>query len=210
MSAYPTPLTPNTVQTAMQLLTINMLGIPAPTSQNDPAYSAVRIGWQQRGQPFNFITDDVAYLRCMTVDDPAVNRQRDSQIVPNPADTNDPPRSVLQLYTYMRVWQTFWEFYGPNSFDRARKVHSALFTQAVHDTFAALGLSLYWVPDSACPQRVPYFADGEWWDRMDFEARFNELVSETVVLPLAASVEIEVYESTAGKLADFTVPLQGD
>ena len=209
MSAYPTPLTPNSVQAAMQLLTINMLGIAAPSSPTDPAYSAVRVGWQQRGQPAQFINQDVAYLRCVTVDVPEVNRQRDSQILPNPADENDPPQSVIQLFTYMRVWQTFWEFYGPNDFDRARKVHSAFFTQVVHDTFATLGLSLYWVPDSACPQRVPYYSDGQWWERVDFEARFNELVSEVIVIPLAASVEIQEY-TKYGKLSDFTVPLQGD
>lgn len=209
MSAYPTPLTPNSVQAAMQLLTINSLGLPNPSSPTDPVYSAVRIGWQQLGQPAQFINQDVAYLRCVTVDAPEVNRQRDSQILPNPADTNDPPQSVIQLFTYMRVWQTFWEFYGPNDFDRARKVHSAFFTQVVHDTFATLGLSLYWVPDSACPQRVPYYSDGQWWERVDFEARFNELVSEVIVIPLAASVEIQEY-TKYGKLSDFTVPLQGD
>jgi hypothetical protein len=193
----------------MQLAIISMLGLPAPTSEKDPAYSAVRVGWQQLGQPSQFINNDVAYLRCITVDD-SVNRQRDQQTVSNPADMNDPPQSDLQVWTYMRVWQTFWEFYGPNGFDHARAIHSALFTQSIHDTFAALNLNLYWIPDSSCPRRVPYYEDGQWWERVDFEARFNELVTETTVIPLAASVEIQLYESQAGEVDDFVVVMPGE
>jgi hypothetical protein len=195
----------------MQLLTINMLGIAPPTAPNDPAYNAVRIGWQQRGQPAYKIGDDVAFVRCAEVDDP-YNRVRDVTQVPNPQDTNDPPQSVLQLTTYQRVWQTFWELYGPNSFDRMRQIHSALFTQTVHDTFAALNLNLYWVTDPPCPRRVPYYSDGQWWEFVAFDSRFNEGVTETLVIPLAASVPVQVYNGPVPPqpITDFVAPLQGD
>ena len=191
----------------MQRLTLQLLGYD-PTVPANNQY--VRIGWQQQGQPAQGIEEDVTYLRCTETDVPAVNRQRDSQILSNPADKNTPPQTVIQLFTYMRVWETFWCVYGPNSFDNARKLHSGLFTQETHDTFATLGLALYWVPDSSAPRRVPEPRDGgQWWERVDFEARFNELVSEVIVIPLAASVEIQEY-TKYGKLSDFTVPLQGD
>lgn len=213
MSAYPTPLTPNLVQPAMQTLTAVALGLvtlPLPVTIPQSVYGTVRVGWQRRGQPFNAATDEVVYLRADLMDDPPVNRQRDTRIVPNESDPGYPsnPSTVLRIFSYMRVWQTFWEFYGPQeSFDRARQLHSAFFTQQIHDTFAALNLNLYWVPDTPSPQRVPYYSDGEWWERTDFSARFNEWVVETTVVPLAASVEIKTYESTAGEIDDFTVPL---
>jgi len=147
-------------------------------------------------------------VRCDTVDVPEVNRVRNRQLLPNAADTNTPPESLVVLTSYTRVWETFWELYGPNGFDHARKIHSALFTQTVHDTFAALGLALYWVPDSSSPRRIPYYADGQWWERVDFEARFNEFVQEPIIVPAAASVEVKVYENTAGEIYDQTVELQ--
>jgi len=191
----------------MQLLTINALGITPPSVPNDPAYSDVRVGWQQLGQPAQTVNQDVAYVRSTTVNDAPVNRVRDVQWIPNPQDDNDPPISMIHLYTYMRVWETFWEFYGPNSFDRARMLHSSLFTQLMHDTFAAAGLQLYWVTDASCPRRVPYYSDSQWWERCDFEARFNELVTEAVIVPIAASVEVKIYTDVPGPGGLGTSPL---
>lgn len=210
MSAYPTPLTPNQVQSAMQLLTATLLGYIAPgtppSSVPPSVYAQVRQEWQQRGQPFNAIGDDVTYLRSYEIDD-QYNRQRDVQTVSNPADV-DPsnPTTVLQVTTYIRVWQTVWEIQGPNSFDNARKIRSGLFTQDMHDAFAASGLLLYLVTDPAAPRRVPYFSDGQWWERVDFEASFNERVTETVVQNIVASVEVIVNDDD-GVVADFTILL---
>jgi hypothetical protein len=196
MSAYPTPLTPKQIQAGMQLLTANLLGLWSPPNPPPPVgaeiYSAVRIAWQTRGEPFPDITQDVVMLRCVEVDN-LYNRVRDVQIIPNPQDQNDPPQTLLQVTTYQRVWKTFWEFYGPNSFDRARIVHSGLFTQAIHDTFAVFNLNLYWVTNPPAPQRIPPFEDGQWWERTDFESEFNEGVTETLVVPIIASVEIKVF-----------------
>lgn len=174
-----------------------------------PSYdknTGVRIGWATSGQPDCLITDDVAFLRCITVDFP-INRTRDIANVTNPADTNDPPQTMGQLTTYQRVWRTYWELSGPNSFDRARQLHSGLFGQVPHDTFAALGLSLYWVTDVAAPVRIPIFRDGQWWERVDFEADFNELVTEFTVIGIGQSVEVQVITKD-GVLEDFTVDLE--
>ena len=207
MSTYPTPLVPQTIDAAMQLLTINMLGLPAPQEEDDPVYQLVRIGWQAQGQPFQTSDKDVAYVRAIEVDD-QYNRVRDVQMIPNPNDQNVPPQSLLQVTTYQRVWENYWEFYGPNSFDHARIVRSALFTQVVHDTFAALNLNLYWVTDPAAPDYFPYFQDGQWWYAVSFKSRFNEGVTETLVIPLAASVETIVNVNNIGQTNDFTTELQ--
>ena len=213
MSAYPTPLTPATIQTAMQALTAYALGlIPSPSTAIPAAAAAtVRIGWQRRGQPMPGVDDEVVFVRCDLVDVPAVNRVRNRTLLPDPQDANVPPQTLINLTTYTRVWRTYWEFYGPQQgFDRARQMHSAFYGQQVHDTFAALGLELYWVPDSEMPQRVPleYPPDsGQWFEVTYFTARFNESVQEPLVVPVMKSVEVKIYENTAGQIADFTVPL---
>jgi hypothetical protein len=200
----------------MQTLTAVALGmIPIPNTPTPPipqtVYNTVRVGWQRRGQPFNAATDEIVYLRCELTDVPPVNRVRNRQLLPNPNDANNPPQTLVLLTSYTRVWRTYWEFYGPQlAFDRARQFESALYTQQVHDTFAALGLALYWVPDTPTPRRVPYYSDGEWWERTDFEAEFNEYVQEPLVIPAMASVEVKVYEGEAGLVADFVVPLESE
>lgn len=212
----PTPLTPIQIQGAMQLLTANLLNLWSPPliipDQKSPIYSQVRVGWQTLGQPSEDVATDIAYIRCVEVDD-EYNRTRDVATVANPADPEPlSPTTVLQVTTYIRVWKTFWVLIGPNSFDRTRQIKSGLFTQAIHDVFAVLGLQLYLVTDLEAARRVPeQRGSGQWWERVDFEAKFNELVFESVVIPLAASVEVIINDSASSELntplADFTVEL---
>jgi hypothetical protein len=200
--SYPLPLTPAQIEAAMQLLTIQLLGIPAPSVPNDPAYSAVRVSWQQQGQPAELdISTDVTFLRCVEIDD-QYNRVRDVQTTPNDSLT------VNQVTSYIRVWQTSWVSYGPNAFDNTRKIKTGLFTQVVHDTFIAKGLALALVTSLEAPRRLPEPRDGgQWWERVDFDAKFNEQVTEVVVIGSVASTEI-VLETAAGIVADIVV--QGD
>ena len=87
----------------MQLLTINALfNNPVPVLPSH--YAAVRVDWQTQGQPAQTITEDIAYLRCVEVDD-NYNRVRDVQTLPNTADPGYPtnPTTVVQLTTYQRI-----------------------------------------------------------------------------------------------------------
>jgi len=202
---YPSPLTPQNANVALQAATMAALGLapmnpPAVPPAQDPAYFAVRIGWQQQGEPGWLITDDVVIINCVERDD-EVNRTRDMKVLRNFADPTGATDVILT--TYHRVWEVMWTFYGPNSFDRARIVHSALFTQVGHDLHSAAGL--YLVTSIAAPRRVPeLFAGGQWWERVDFVASFNELVTEAPLVGTVASTEI-IIEDAAGVQADFTV-----
>lgn len=197
-NAYPVPITTKQIETAMQLLTIQMLGLPAPSVPTDPSYAKVRVGWQRLGQPMATIDEDVTFLRCVEVDDP-YNRTRDVENIVNDSV------SVGQLTTYIRIWECFWQIYGPNSVDNGRLLRTNLFTQQVHDTFAVYGLALALVTDIAAPQHMPLETDGQWWDIVNFSARFNELVSEVVIVPTVASSEIVVETSDRGVVIDITV-----
>jgi len=166
MSSYPTPLTPDAIQTLAQAATIQMVPLFA-ASPNPPG--AVRIGWQTLGQPFQQVSQDVAYVRCYEVDDP-YNRVRD-------VSYDQTPEVYTKVTNYTRVWECAWDVYGPNSFDNCRLIRTRLFDQDIHDLFAAL--NLYLVTDPSAPTRVPELFQGQWWERTDFKARFNEFVTET-------------------------------
>ena len=189
MAVYPTPLTPYAINVALQTMTIQALGLP-PHS-----FSQVRVDWQTQGQPAWPINSDLCFLRAVEVDD-FYNRIRDVETIYNDDET------VTLLTTYTRVWRVFWMLYGPNSFDRARILRSALFGQTSHDFLAAS--QLFFMTDPAAPVRVPELRDGQWWERVDFTAEFNEAVYETETAGLVKSVEI-VVEDSSGTLADVTV-----
>jgi hypothetical protein len=183
----------------IQRATISMLGLPDPTippPAQDPSYFAVRCGWQQQGQPFQKISEDVTYLRCAEVDD-QYDRIRDVSYLQS-------PQTFIKVTNYTRVWEIFWTVYGPNSFDNARKLRTRLFDQDIHDQLAAS--QLYLVTDPAAPRRVPELEDGQWWERVDFSAKFNEFVTEQYVTEYAQVSEI-ILENELGILIS-TIPVE--
>lgn len=185
------PLFPIQIQEVFQALVIQILGLPL----GDAAYSAVRVGWQTQGQPAQSVKDDVVYVRAETVDS-EYSRQRDLKSV------YDGPTLLSQVVTYIRVWKINFNFWGPNSFDHARVVHSALMTdQGTHDFLSNALLAL--VTDPPVPRRVPEEAAGQWWERTDFWADFNELVTESTTVNAVASAEV-IIETRDGVVADIT------
>lgn len=186
-----TAFTPNSLSTLIQQLTCGMLGINPP----DPA--KVRISWPTEGQPFEDVNIDVCYIMAtpQAVDYSLLRNTWLSQ-----QDVNSP---LVQNFTYTRGWRIKWIFYGPNSTDRARMVHSAV---AFMDYFADLlaNNNLFPLPDAATPTRTPEQKNAQWWERADFHCDMYENVEETIQLTPATSVEIQVLDNT-GLEADFTV-----
>lgn len=190
-------LNPTVFQEAMQQITLLIYNRQPPWSPSD--FSFIRVDWQTQGQPNQAVDVDAIYLRSVEEDDP-FNRTRD--VSTEPSDMGD-PKQVQQVTTYTRVWRTYWCLYGPNSFDNARKLRSGLFLPAIHD-YLASNFNLYLVTDIAAPRRVPEYFVGQWWERVDFDARFNEPVVERPAVPSVASAEI-ILENADGILADITV-----
>jgi hypothetical protein len=173
----------------MQSVTLLALGLPAK------AWNLVRVGWQQQGEPAWKISEDVCIIRCVEKDD-EYNRIRDI----NTVEFNN---SLTPLTQYTRVWDTFYTFYGPNSFDHARQVRSALYTQTGNDLLVAA--NLYCVMDISAPRRVVEFYANQWWERVDFEASFNEAVQETITDPTVESVAISLYDAQLNPSAPVAV-----
>jgi hypothetical protein len=100
--------------------------------------------------------------------------------------------TITNTDVFTRRWRVYWTFYGPNSLDNARAVRSALITiQQFADLFAVS--NLYVDPSIEEPHRVPENFQGEWWERVDLVAEFNEQVTETFTTGTIGSVEILGY-----------------
>lgn len=188
------PNTPTSMQTIFQRATLQMLGIDPSTDPD--AFEKVRCGWQQQGQPNEDVNTD--FVTVMAVeDDDAVNRVRDVQHLTHDAFNLD------RITSYMRVWRISWIFYGPNSVENARKVHSGLFLPD-DLTIRLANEDIYMVTDPAAPVRAPEIGPGDiWWERVDFYCQFNELVKETTVVGTFGSAEVIVEEAVT--IAEQTV-----
>jgi|SRR5215469_335424 len=177
--------TPFEVQNIMQTMTMQVL--------DTTNFGDVRIDWPTQGQPAWKVSDDVAFVRATQVDDP-YDQIRDMQWQQFDAT------HVANVSTYVRVWEINWCFVGPNSFDRAATLKSALFWPM---WMLPLG-GLAPLTEYGAPIRAPELFDGQWWERVDFRAKFNELVTEAPLEQTIASVEI-VVEKENGIKSDFTV-----
>lgn len=191
-------LSPAQVSVLFQDLVLLMLGVTPSGPSDEAAYSQVRIDWPTGGQPDWKLTDDIAFIRAIEVED----------------DYNFPhevqPISTLgAAYTettrYARVWQMSFTFYGPNSFDRARQVKSCLYEDFSHDILAAS--NLYLITTLGTPRRAPELFANDWWERVDFSVRMNEAVVDTLDQPTMASVEV-IIEDADGIVSDFTIELE--
>lgn len=181
-------LIPDQIEAIFQQLTMNAIGT------EDPA--AVRISWQTEGQPAETIDENVIYVRCVEQDD-QYDRIRDLKNLPNDEI------SVTQEVRYTRVWRTFWVAYGPIGFDNIRKVRSSLLNTPGTQYLLA-NASIYLITDTPSPQRIKEYFVGQWWDRTDFNASFNEEVVEVQTVPTVDSVEI-IGETSDGQVFDITI-----
>jgi len=185
-----TALTTQQVNILVQAITCGMLGI------NPVDVSAVRVDWQAQGQPDVALpSQDSCYVSCV-LQDVEYSRVRDHTLAGE--------GSVDETWVYTRGWRFEWVAYGPNSFDRMRAVHSALFQDYFNDAFAAS--NLYPVLEPSEPVRLPIKHNAQWYDSTQFHCVFYEQVTETIQTPAVSSVEIKVYDGSPNDpIADVTI-----
>jgi hypothetical protein len=119
-------------------------------------------------------------------------------------NSGDSVSTTTKTTQYTRVWEIHWCVVGPNSFDNARKLRSRMFDQDVHDQFA--GAQLYFITDPSEPQRVPDYFDGQWWEQVFFNAKFNENVIETFDVSGQTVISVElITENLNGVISDVTI-----
>ena len=189
-----TALTPDQVNVIMQALVAEILGID-PISNPTLAFSTVRVGWQKQGQPAFGINDDVCILRATSVDDP-YSRVRDSIIQPDNSTT------LTSAMGFTQVWNLHATIYGPNCYDRARLILSAMTLDWVHD--ALISSRIYAIVGFQRPSYVPELFSGQWWKRADIDIKFNEQVNESITVASAAGVDVTIITDT-GLTDEFTI-----
>ena len=108
-------LSPEQMQQVFQMLVIQIFGTslsPLPPPGN-PAYDAVRCGYQDDGEPSWEFDKDTCIILGFPQND-AFSRWRDSII-----QVND-EASALSPMSYTQVWRIHFTLYGPNAWDRAQ------------------------------------------------------------------------------------------
>jgi hypothetical protein len=145
-----------------QDLTTQMLGLnpTAPENQNK-----VRIAWPAAGAPAFKITQDVTFLMVNNIPD-NISAQRDVLYEGIDSDNTN------QVANFTRVHEVRWIVYGPNSYDLAERIKNSLYLVEYREQCNVKGL--YLILDVITPNRVPENFNGQWWDRSDFSAKFNE------------------------------------
>ena len=185
-------LTLPAIQAVVQNLTLGMIGqIQSETSP------VVRIQFPTQGAPFGEASDDLCYIRCTTVENPYDRiRYKFMRAIEGTDET------VQEAQNYTRTWTVHWCLYGPNSTDNARMVKSALFQD--YFCFQLQESNLFPVSDYPAPIRAPELIDGQWFERVDYEAVMHEFVTETITYGTVASVEV-IGNDNAGQIFDVTI-----
>jgi hypothetical protein len=176
-----TVLTLNQIENLFQRITTIMLGL----NPDLPEYAdKVRIAWPAVGAPGWKRTEDIAFIKINNAPDP-INIQRD--VVYSQIDIDNAKRKV----TYTRVHNIMWTFYGPNSFDHADLVRSSIFLPQIREEFEKSNLFL--VLDVSTPNRAPELFQGQWWERTDLTAYYNEKVVRDGSVPYIKSTNVRTY-----------------
>jgi len=195
-------LSPQQVQVIFQVLTAQMIGLN-PQGPKDPAYRYVRLGWPQNGQPAWDINSNYVFIRAVE-QDADYGRVYDGLNFANPSDQTG--ESILQQYSYNRVWQIIYVFYGNGSALNAQFVRDGMILDWVKASLAISGLYVH--PAMARPRRTRELFENRWWERFDLRIDFNEVVTNSIVLPSIGDVEIKLY-TQKGLFATIDVNLDG-
>lgn len=176
-------LTQDAVNKVFQNLTITLLGLTTPTATDRSSYSKVRVSYPPEGQPAWKVTENICFMSVFERDG-EYNKPRN--VIMETLDGDN----ANQETTYTRILEVSWIFYGPLSFDNARKVKDGIFYELNRETLA--GSNLYLVPSAPNPVRIPEVYQGQWWERVDLRMLFNEQVVINLTVPYLKSSEITV------------------
>lgn len=168
------------IEDFFQEITCEMLRIDLSKKENQ---SKVRIAWPTGGAPGWKINDDICFLRITPIDD-AMTRQLN--ICYDPVK-NDAPYTKKKV-GYTRVHKINWTLYGPNSYDNADIIRHLIFDFDYMKKFKEKNLFL--ITDVPMPTRLPELYNGQWWERTDFSATFNEGVTRESEVPYIKSADI--------------------
>lgn len=163
-------------------ITCKMLDIDLSKKKNQ---NKVRIAWPSGGAPSWKKDEDIIFIRITPVDD-AMAREQNICYDPHKED-----KAYARKETgYTRVHKINWTLYGPNSYDNADIIRHLIFDYDYMKEFKKKNLFL--VTDVPMPVRLPEYYNGQWWERTDFSATFNEAVIRENKVPYIQSASVEI------------------
>ncbi len=173
------------IEDFFQEITCKMLNIDLSKKENQ---NKVRIAWPTGGSPGWKIHEDIVFLRITPIDD---NMTRQQNIIIDPADEDKIYAKKQTGYT--RVHKINWTLYGPNSYDNADVIRHLLFDYKYMQKFKEKHIFL--ITDVPMPTRLPEYYNGQWWERTDFSATFNEAVIKENTIPYITGTDIRIIKN---------------
>lgn len=155
----------------------------------------VRISWPQDGMPGFDITENVIFIR-VGEQDQDVNRQVNVITAPIAHDTNN----MSEVIGRTRVLNVTWICYGPLAYDNATRIFNSLPLPVFHNTLSPGKIFL--VPVAESPVRRPELYNGQWWNRADFQAQFNNKVESGSTIPYIQSADVKIINERGEIIGD--------
>lgn len=112
--------------------------------------------------------EDVCMIYALPQDG-SYNRQRDISYIPSNEDG-----FVIRVDEHTDIHYVVFSNYGNNAYECARAIRDGFYKEEIKE-YLQLN-NIYLVPDVPAIKRVPELINGQWWNRADFSAVFNEYV----------------------------------
>jgi hypothetical protein len=180
-----TILTLEQLENFFQLLTCSALGIPLwdNTDPENPIpinQDRIRLAWPEDGAPGWPITANVGFIRVTNVDDEFTKLRNAEQVAGN------------QATAYYTNHLVSWVFYGPSSYDDAETLRNSLYSQGMISLMTAQNLAM--IPEFEAIMRAPELFNGQWFPRVDWQAKFQERIIREDTIPTLLSADIKIYD----------------
>lgn len=189
-------MTRKELQKLFWLATLQMLELDPDLPENQ---GKVRISWPTDGAPAWKIDENITFIRVGERDD-SYGALRDRVYGDMDADF------ARETTAYTRILDVYWIFYGPDSFDNAFRIRNRLYNEQYRRMLS--DKQIYVVPRVLAPRRSPELFAGQWWERTDLSATFNELVrtEEKVAYLKSAEITIKGNQDADASVDETTVP----
>lgn len=148
-----------------------------PTSQDK-----VRISWPTGGAPSWKITDNICFLQINNQEN-GISKQFDTKY------TVQSGYNLNENITYTKVHRVDMVLYGPNSLENAEIIKNALYTSSTYRVLLQQN-NMSVVQDVNTPIRSPELFQGQWWERANFFASFNELITTTSTIQAIQTINV--------------------
>ena len=112
-------------------------------------------------------TEDICYIH-VTPEDNAYNRQRNKDFIYEGGE------NMISFDEHTDVYNVLFVNYGSNAYDNARAIRNGLYSDRIRRFLRFSNMPL--VTDTPAIRRVPELVSGNWVNRVDVSATFNQYV----------------------------------